>query len=255
MNFGGSRLGFWWRWPPGLPDRRLSTNRVLVFYDPYTNVSGNTDYYNTGGDVNPLTGIWPVIQAREIALGFQPELIVGYNNLPTNLIQQYAHLWDIGYASPYTTNPTFNPTTLLSTYIQEGGAMFMLGENAYFQVRDTTIETFVASLGGGNALSNTPGVPTVVTQTVEPEFRVANQSSTITWGAPAGFDSYGTATPITTGGGISPTAVMWKTGSLSNAPKGAIVSVLDINFFGAEPFPQYYDPDFIDNLSITMNKL
>jgi hypothetical protein len=48
---------------------------------------------------------------------------------------------------------------------------------------------------------------------------------------------------------------MWKTGSLSNAPKGAIVSVLDVNFFGAEPYPEFYDPAFIDNLSITMNKL
>jgi hypothetical protein len=96
---------------------------------------------------------------------------------------------------------------------------------------------------------------TVFTQTVGSEFLLTNNNSSIDWAAPAQFTSYGTGTPMTTGGGIGPVAVCWKTGSLANAPAGAVVAVLDINFFGSGAFPQYYDPDFIDNLSLTLNNL
>lgn len=253
MNFGGSRLGFWFRYPLQ-PDRRLSTNRVLVFYDNYTQgPSGQTDYYNTSGDVNPGTDVWPVIQAREISLGMQPELIVGYNNLPADLTK-YAHLWDIGYASPYGTNPTLNPTTLLTTYLQKGGAMFMLGENSFFATRDDTIELFIYGLTNQLPVVGSSALP-VFTQTVAPEFLLANNSNSIQWGNPGEFTSYGVGTPMTTGGGYSPVAVAWKTGSMVNAPKGAVVAVLDINFFGSTFAPQYYDPSFIDNLSLTLNNL
>jgi hypothetical protein len=47
---------------------------------------------------------------------------------------------------------------------------------------------------------------------------------------------------------------MWKTGSLPAAPKGAVVAVLDINFFGSVFAPAFYDPDFIDNLSLILNQ-
>jgi hypothetical protein len=251
--FNASRLGFWFRYPLE-PDRKLATNRVLVFYDNYTQgPTGQTDYYNTGNDVNPGTDVWPVIQAREISLGMQPELIVGYNNLPADLTQ-YAHLWDIGYASPYGGNPTLNPTTLLTTYLQRGGAMFMLGENANFTVRDDTIELFIYGLS--NQLPVTGSIASeVFTQTVGSEFLLANNNSSIEWAAPGEFTSYGTGTPMTTGGGYGPVAVAWKTGSLANAPAGAVVAVLDINFFGSFLGPQYYNPDFIDNLSLTLNNL
>jgi len=253
MNFGGSRLGFWWRWPPGLPDRKLSSNKVLVFYDPYTNgPGGNTDYYNSG-DVNPGTDVWPVIQAQEISLGFQPELIVGYNNLPSNMIQ-YSHIWDIGYASPYYGNPTLNPTTLLTSYLQQGGAMFMLGENSAFTPRDDTIELFIYGLGSPLPTTGSTYLPQF-SQTIASEFLIANNNNSIYWGNPGEFTSYGTGTPITTGGGYGPVAVMWKTGSLPAAPKGAVVAVLDINFFGSTYAPEFYDPDFVDNLSLMLNQL
>jgi len=252
MNFNGSRLGFWWRWPPGLPDRNLSSNRVLVFYDEYTDgPGGNTDYYNTSGDVNPVTDVWPVIRDQEISLGFQPELIVGYDNLPSDMIQ-YAHAWDIGYASPYVTNPTFNPTNLLFGYLQAAGALFLLGENANFGVRDDAIDTFVTYCGGGSVTRSPTDYNTSVVATVEPEFLLANNNNSVTFSRPGTFTSYGSGTPISTAfTGSEYPAVCWKTGSLTNAPKGAITSVLDINIFVA-PFDQ---PDFIDNLSITLNKL
>jgi hypothetical protein len=45
-------------------------------------------------------------------------------------------------------------------------------------------------------------------------------------------------------GGQAYPAAMWETGSLSNAPAGAIISVLDVNFL-TDAFLQN---DFIDNI-------
>lgn len=252
MILGTGRLGFWFRYPLE-PPRKLASNRVLVFYDNYTSgPGGNTDYYNTGGDVNPGTDIWPTIRDQEISLGMQPELIVGYSNLPANLTQ-YAHIWDIGYASPYTTNPTFDPTSLLTSYITAGGAMFMLGENASFGVRDNTIDTFVSSLGGGSVSRSGTDYNYTVVATVEPEFLLANNNNSVTFNRPGTFVSLGTGTAISTAfTGSEYPAVCWKTGSLSSATKGAVTAILDVNIFvpGAN-----LQPDFIDNISLTLNNL
>ena len=250
--FNASRTGFWFRYPLQ-PDRRLSSNRVLVFYDNYTQgPAGETNYYESG-DVAPGYSVWPVIRGRELSLGMQPELIVGYENLPADLTQ-YAHIWDIGYASPYGGHPTFNPTSLLKTYIQKGGAMFMLGENAAFATRDDTIELFIYELTYQLPTTGSYTFSTI-TQTVASEFLLANNSNSITWANPGEFTSYGSGTPMTTGGSIGPAAVAWKTGSMANAPKGAVIAVLDINFFGNLFGGPYQNIDFISNLSLTLNKL
>lgn len=247
--FGASRLGFWFR----DPDRGNRSKKVLVFYDPLTyGPAGQTDYYNY--DVNPATQVWPVIAAREIALGFQPSFCSSFAALATLNLNEYAHLWDIGYATPYATNPN-NPTTQLSNYIKQGGAMFMLGENIYFQTRDTTIDNFVMGLGSGTVSQTTNAayyntIPCIV----QPEFLLANTNNNITFDAPGAFDNIGSGTNIAVSsvpGLPLPTAVCWKTGTLSAAPSGSIVSVLDINFFAGGS----YNPDFIDNLSLILNRL
>jgi hypothetical protein len=247
MNFGGSRLGFWFR----PVDRGLKSKKVLVFYDPLTNVFGNPNYYNSG-DVNPLD-VYPVIANREIALGFQPELCTSFSALAALNLNEYAHLWDIGYATPYATNPN-NPTTQLSNYIKQGGAMFMLGENIYFQTRDTTIDDFVMGLGSGTVSQTTDSsYYDVIPCIVQPEFLLANTNNSVTFNAPGAFNSYGSGTTIAVSsvpGLPLPTAICWKTGSLSAAPNGSIVSVLDINFF----LGGSYNPDFVDNISLILNK-
>ena len=159
MNFGGSRLGFWFR----PVDRGLKSKKVLVFYDPLTNMPANPEYqynYYDSGDPRPQYELWPVIEAREIALGFQPELCTSFADLALLNLNEYSHVWDIGYATPYVTNPD-NPTAQLTSYMQQGGAMFLLGENIYFQPRDTTIDNFVMGLGGGTISQTTnPAVST-----------------------------------------------------------------------------------------------
>lgn len=243
--FGASRLGFWFR----NPDRGTRSSKILVFYDPLTNgPGGNTDYYNSG-DVTP-GDVYPVIQAREAALGFTSTFVQSYAALNAMDLTQYAHLWDIGYASPYTTNPN-DPTSKLTTYLQQGGAMFILGENANFGARDDAIDNFVTGLGGGSVARSGTDYNYGVTGTVQPEFLIANSNNSVTFNRPGTFTALGTGTAMTTAfTGSEYVAVMWKTGSLTSAPAGAVVSVLDINFFVGGS----YDPNFIDNLSLSLNR-
>jgi len=243
MNFGGSRLGFWFRYPLGLPDRALSNKNVLVFYEDNGLYEGNPD---------PATDLWPVIQGQEIALGMTPEFIVGYDNLPADLTQ-YSHIWDIGYNSPYIPGPN-DPSSKLLSYLQAGGGFFLLGENAGFIFKDNTIETFIGTAGGGVVTVDESLEPTVYTVTVQSDFLIANQDNILPLSAPGLFDAIGTGTAMTSSPFVAPLwypAVCWKTGSLTNAPKGAITSVLDVDFI---PVGAYQNLDFIDNIILTMNR-
>lgn len=245
MNFGASRLGFWYNKPP---DRGYK-KRALVFYDPLTNgPGGNTNYYNSG-DVNPGTGIYPILAARLTAQGLTPQLVTSYSSLNSLDLSQFSQLWDIGYASPYTTNPN-NPTTKLYSYLQGGGAFFILGENSAFGVRDDTIDTFITGIGGGNITRSSTDYNYVVYATVQSEFLIANSNSSISFSRPGAFISLGSGTPMTAPfSGVYP-AVVWKTGSLTGAPTGGITSVLDINFFASGT----NNSNFIDNVIQSLNK-
>lgn len=244
MNFGGSRLGFWFRYPLGLPDRALSTKNVLVFYE-------DNGSYN---EADPATDLWPVIRDQEISLGMNPEFIIGYDNLPADLTK-YSHIWDIGYNSPYVPG-THDPSSKLLSYLQGGGGFFMLGENSGFFPRDNTIDTFIGLAGGGSVtydISLDPLVNYLVF--VETEFLIENQDNFLPLTAPGFFTTIGTGTPMTSSPFVPPTliypAVCWKTGSLTNAPKGAITSVLDVNFILAGGFQNL---NFVNNIILTMNQ-
>jgi hypothetical protein len=257
MNFGGSRLGFWFR-----PPSRITKTKVLVFYDPTTYVySGGgvyNDFYNPEyGTPDPATAIYPNIQSREIAAGYEPELIVGYDNLPADM-SIYSHVWDIGYVSPYSINPLTDPTSKLTTFLQGGGSMFMLGENSGLNqpgpspelTRWSTIKEFLNVLGANTGqptvLSMDPTYYGIITSTVKPEFLIANNNNIVTLYAPGGWLNINQGTTMTTpltGGNAYP-SVMWETGSLPNATTGAIISVLDVDFLTTD----FLQVDFIDNI-------
>jgi hypothetical protein len=243
---GAGRLGFNYNRPAS----RGYKKNVLVFYDPLTDgPGGNTNYYNTSGDINPATAIYPVIQARELSLGFTTSLVQSYASLNALNLSDYAHIWDIGYASPYLTNPN-NPTNKLFGYLQSGGAMFVLGENSNLGARDDAIDSFITTIGGGNVIRSLTEYAYSATVTVQPEFLLANGSNSVVFGRPGTFTGLGTGTPMTTAfTGSEYTAVMWETGSLAGAPAGAIISVLDVNFFVG--FNQNFP--FIDNLCVSLN--
>jgi hypothetical protein len=246
MNFGSSRLGFWYNKPA---DRGYK-NKIGVFYDPLTNgPGGNTDYYNSG-DANPPVNLYPNLAARISALGYTPSLITSYSALKALNLYEYAQLWDIGYASPYLTNPN-DPTAILTSYLQGGGAMFIMGENSNFGVRDDSVDTFITGLGGGNVVRGTTDYPYSVNVTLQAEFLLSNNSNSVDFARPGVFSQVGSGTPMTTAFVDNEyVAAMWTTGSLLAAPTGTVMSILDVNFLKGS-YPQN---DFIDNTIISLNR-
>jgi len=237
--------------------------KVLIVYDTresgYFNFgySGYSYPQNGARDVNPV-GLAQTVAARESALGFITTVVTSYAQLDAlsrETLNTYAHIWDLGYH----TTPSVVAKNKYVQYIQDGGAIFLLGENAYFNERNWWINDIISTVGGGsvNVRNDTVGF-SVHGATTSAEFLLANSRADITFYAPNFFTSYGTGTPVANTG-YGPTSVIWKTGSLSGAPAGAIVSVLDINFLLNPQFgPNYgnaqWQPWFVDNVSIVLNK-
>jgi hypothetical protein len=251
MNFGAARLGFW--------SKRVSRGykkRILCFYDPLTNgPGGDTDYY-AGPDRNPDTDLYPVIESRGNALGYEVDLISSYSVLINTDISVYSQLWDLGYASPYTSNPN-NPTAVLLQYLQSGGAMFILGENSAFQPRDNSIGQFIETAGGGgDIVEGTTDFDFSRTLTIKNQFLVTNSNSQVAFARPGVFTNFGNGNPMTTQpfpvtGELHYPAVMWQAGTLTAAPNGSIMSILDLNFIVGV----FQNFDFIDNIIETLNTI
>ena len=239
MNFGAARLGFWFR-PPAIIDRtETKSNNVLIVYDLNSVIPGIYDF-----DVPPAS-IASVISARETALGFVPTTLTSYASLAATDITNYAHIWDVGY----DTLMTSAAADQYKAYLQSGGAAFLLGENGIFVARNNTIDNFISSYMGGGAVDASAFDPNIsVNAIVADQFLLANNDNTVTFNRPGRFDTIGTGTAMATSD-FGTHAVVWQTGSLSQAVTGAICSVLDINFLvGAG------DPNFIDNVSIVLNR-
>jgi hypothetical protein len=165
-------------------------------------------------------------------------------------LYEYAQLWDIGYASPYLTNPN-NPTSKLTSYLQGGGALFIMGENSSFGARDDAIDNFITGVGGGSIVRGSTDYTYSRTATVQAEFLLSNSNDSVDFARPGTFTAIGNGTPITTAFiGTEYVAVMWKSGSLLSAPAGTVMSILDINFLRGS----YPENDFIDNMIISLNK-
>ena len=237
--------------------------KVLIVYDlresGYFNFGyGGYSYPQNGSnDVDPV-GLAQTVAARESALGFITTVVTSYdqlNAMSREIMNTYAHIWDLGYH----TTPSGVAKNKYVQYLQDGGAIFLLGENAYFNERNWWINDVISTVGGGyvDVRNDTAGFAVIGAITAS-EFLLANGRADITFYAPNFFTSYGTGTPVANTG-YGPAAAMWKTGSLSGARAGAIASVLDINFLLNPQYgPNYGDaqwqPWFVDNLSIILNR-
>ena len=235
---------------------RNKTGKVLITYETY---------YPTNGPM-----IVTNITASELSLG-NTTTVLTYSALPADL-SEYDHIWDIGLSDG--TQPLL-PAAKFTTYLQQGGGLFILGEHAGFNTRNGDLASFITGLGGGNIQTSNDYCNSNLI--VESEFLIANNRST--WQPPTSgrFSSIGTGTPITRDLNVNPTfgttgttghAVVWKTGSLSLAPKGAIVVVLEINFLSDyyAPGSSYtdqannnvlttcYSVEFVANISKILNK-
>jgi hypothetical protein len=219
------------------------SKNVLIVYD-LNSVFPNR--YNL--DPNPAS-LAATIAARETALGFTPTTITSYASFVSADISKYAHIWDLGYDTLMTTAAADK----YKTYLQGGGAAFLLGENGFFVDRGNSIDNFINSYVGGGPCDigtfDQPEEPPLA-MTLAPQFLLANNDNTVSLNRPGKFETIGTATAMLTSVyGVH--AAVWRTGSLSQAPTAAIASVLDINFLVGGNL----DQNFIDNLSIVLNKI
>lgn len=234
-------------------DRGLNNNNVLITYNALDNF---------GGIANAAEGI----SARETSLGKNVTVIAGYSNLPNDL-SVFSHIWDIDV---FTGNLVSLNSSKYTTYLQGGGALFLLGENrnSVFTARNNSLAAFISSVGGGS-ISFDPSFPDDdTTCSINTQFLLDNSNSSVVFPAIGRFSSIGTGMDIVKtsqimgsfeDGFYSPgtggLAVVWKTGTLTNAPKGAIVSVLDVNIWGPDyATAPYYGSDFIKNISLILDR-
>lgn len=250
MPSGANRLGFFYK-----RTTRSYKRRILCFYDPLTNgPGGDTDYYS-GPDRKPDTDLYPPVAARITALGYIPTLVQTYSDLLNLDLQIYSQIWDLGYASPYITNPN-NPTDKILNYLKGGGALFLLGENSSFQPRDNAIGTFIEAAGGGLISEGSVDYNYSRELTINSGFLKSNLDNAVTFSRPGTFTSIGLGTAMTTApfplsGSIEYPAVSWITGNLTNSPLGMVTSVLDLNFIVGI----YQNNNFIDNIIESLNNL
>lgn len=245
MNFGAARLGFNFN---RVQDRGYK-NQILCFFDPQTLVPESpysTNYYSSG-DITPFE-MYTNISARITALGFTPSLVTSFAQFLTLDLDIYAQIWDLGYATPYATS-TYNPTNKLYGYLQAGGGLMMLGENSIFENRDTTIENFLSTIGGG-LITSSNNPYGIINSIVQPEFLLSNLTDRITFENPGLFTSLGTGVNVVSSYGPADyAAAIWKTSKLSGAPNGAVLSILDVNVFSRR-----LNNDFIDNMILSLNR-
>lgn len=195
----------------------------------------------------------PNISGRETAAGYTVDTLTSYTAfeaLTDPQLFQYMHIWDIGFQ---TAVPSGSQAQYVK-YLTQGGAVWWSGENnsfAGFQVKNNSIVAMLTTLGAGTVVRDSYNVAEIGHATIEPEFRLSNSASTTTFNYPSYWNAWGTGTPMCYKSGsttLSP-VVVWKTGSLTNAPKGCCVAIMDINWLD----DANKDNNFIDNLVQVLN--
>lgn len=147
------------------------------------------------------------------------------------VLSPYAQIWDVrfGNADPITGG---EQTQYLS-YLQSGGGMFVMGENASFATRNNSVISLITAAGGGTPTFAAGLNP----QDVLPAAQTPNAITTIGYLAPGGITqaTIGTGQCLTRDSNNVCSAIAWGVGSLSNAPTGSLAVVFDINFMQTTP--------------------
>lgn len=166
------------------------------------------------------------LTAKLVAASFVVTPSVG---VPGGSLATYQQIWDIRFNN--TTPLTAGDSTAYMTYLQGGGNLFLMGENAGFATRNNSILAFLGTAGAGTFL---PLTTPANTETVFPPFTGPNAVSTITFLAANGFNyPPGNGAQITRDGTSLSAAVVFSPGKLTNAAAGSLIVVFDVNFMQA----------------------
>lgn len=154
----------------------------------------------------------------------------------------YDQIWDIRFSN--SSPVSAGERAQFISFMQSGGAMFVMGENGSFPTRNNSVFDLISAAGGGSisfvSVSSTQSVNPVVGTT-------PNAVASVTYNAPGGGSGGG----LTAGNGVfltddgvsGGTALGFPQGTLSNAQAGGLVVVFDVNFMQS-PSP------FLENLSL-----
>ena len=181
----------------------------------------------TGWPESAATGL----EARLEAAGYEVTISNDSSTLNDDL-SNITQIWDV---RPDVALSATDGTNYLK-YLDNGGGVFLLGENAGFATRNNSIIEFIVSAGGG---SITYGGDTVTDQYVTDIFNgssliVADSSTSFYVPASGTFSDPGNGVFISTTGADGAgqgTGVAFGAGSLDNAPTGRILTYLDVNTF------------------------
>jgi hypothetical protein len=155
----------------------------------------------------------------------------------------YSQVWDLRFSNSGAL--TSGDQAQYLSYLQGGGGMFLMGENAGFMTRNTSILDLIAAAGGGTI--NYTDVSW--TQTVNAPFNGPNviPGDVVNYAAPGGLDSAGNGAFITSSGGTG-TGVAFGVGHLTNATAGALTTIFDVNFMQGS-FDQPNSQQLLQNLA------
>jgi len=144
----------------------------------------------------------------------------------------YTQIFDLRYNNAPAFTPGEMAQYLAFLNAAPGNTIFLMGENASFNVRNIPIMQFIALAGGGTIAP--PALTSLNTETVTPPFTGPDPIATVKFAACGLVTSSGTGGFASTeaGGGCS---LFFEQGRLANALQGALVVVFDVNFIATAP--------------------
>jgi hypothetical protein len=144
----------------------------------------------------------------------------------------YTQIYDVRYNNNPALTGGEQAQYLAFLNAAPNNTLFLMGENTGFNARNGPIFQLVTLAGGGSIA--VPAGNNLGAETVNPLFRTPNNISTISYAACGLVTSSGSGAFATSeaGGGCS---IFFGLGALTNAPQGALVVVLDVNFIATAP--------------------
>jgi len=175
---------------------------------------------STTSEVNTTTAVTNNLQALHLAVG---NTVTVADSLPLSLAG-YSQVWDVRF----NTGLDAGATSEYSAFLSAGGGLFLMGENASFMSRNNSILSLISGLGGGSIGFNScyDGF-----EKVYAPFDGPNAVSNVNYAASGCFTGHGTGNWITSrNDGSLGAGIAFGVGSLSGASKGALTTILDVNF-------------------------
>lgn len=138
----------------------------------------------------------------------------------------YDQVWDVRFSNNLAISGPEEAQFL--AFLQAGGGMFVMGENAGFMTRNNSVISLFAAAGAGTFVFDTPSQPEVVYAPFNGPNPITGDM--IQFAAPGGVNDAGNCQFMTQGADGSGTGVACGVGDMTNALAGALTVVFDVNF-------------------------